>query len=180
MADIALQVENLVKVYQPRRTSPVRAVDGMSFGVGRGQIFGLLGPNGAGKTTILKVLTTLIQATSGRAEVMGFDVVRHPLDVRRRISVVLQESAVEMFRDSVTPALREQDGFEGVYVLLSPDGKALVVTFWATDEAAEAGIAGGRSFYAEQIEKFVTIYRSPPGRETYDVILAEAPALTIG
>ncbi len=90
------------------------------------------------------------------------------------------ESAVEMFRDSVTPALREQDGFEGVYVLLSPDGKALVVTFWATDEAAEAGIAGGRSFYAEQIEKFVTIYRSPPGRETYDVILAEAPALTIG
>jgi len=97
MADIALQVENLVKVYQPRRSAPIRAVDGMSFAVGRGQIFGLLGPNGAGKTTILKVLTTLIQATSGRAEVMGFDVVRHPLEVRRRISVVLQESAVEMF-----------------------------------------------------------------------------------
>ncbi|HSC77958.1 MAG TPA: ABC transporter ATP-binding protein, partial [Candidatus Acidoferrales bacterium] len=97
MADFALQVENLVKVYHPRRGVPVRAVEGMSFGVGRGQIFGLLGPNGAGKTTILKVLTTLIQPTSGRAEVMGFDVVARPLEVRRRISVVLQESAVEMF-----------------------------------------------------------------------------------
>ncbi|HSC77061.1 MAG TPA: ABC transporter ATP-binding protein, partial [Candidatus Acidoferrales bacterium] len=97
MADFALQVENLVKVYHPRRGAAVRAVDGMSFGVGRGQIFGLLGPNGAGKTTILKVLTTLIQPTSGRAEMMGFDVVARPLEVRRRISVVLQESAVEMF-----------------------------------------------------------------------------------
>ncbi len=97
MSEYALQVENLVKVYKPHAKTPVRAVDGMSFGVARGQIFGLLGPNGAGKTTILKVLTTLIQPTDGRAEVMGFDVAARPLEVRRRISVVLQESAVEMF-----------------------------------------------------------------------------------
>ncbi len=108
MSENALQVENLVKVYKPRakvslgwlrssRDKPVRAVEGMSFGVARGQIFGLLGPNGAGKTTILKALTTLIRPTSGRAEVMGFDVVAQPLEVRRRISVVLLESAVEMF-----------------------------------------------------------------------------------
>jgi hypothetical protein len=56
----------------------------------------------------------------------------------------------------------------------------LVITFWSTEEAAEAGIKGGRSFYAEQVEKFVTIYKAPPGRETYDVVLAEAPAHTIG
>ncbi len=97
MGAIALEVENLVKVYHPRRPSPVRAVDGMSFGVARGTIFGLLGPNGAGKTTTLKILNTLIQPTSGRAAVEGFDVVRHPLEVRRRISVVLQETATEMF-----------------------------------------------------------------------------------
>jgi heme-degrading monooxygenase HmoA len=90
------------------------------------------------------------------------------------------DDAVEVFRESVTPALREQEGFEGVYVLLSPEGKALVLTFWTSEEAAEAGLAGGRSFYAEQIEKFVTIYRSPPGRELYDVVLAEMPAATIG
>jgi heme-degrading monooxygenase HmoA len=89
------------------------------------------------------------------------------------------DAAVDLFRESVLPALHEQDGFEGVYVLLSPEGKVLVVTFWASEEAADAGLAGGRSFYAEQIEKFVTIYRSPPGRELYDVVLAEAPAVAI-
>ena len=74
------------------------------------------------------------------------------------------ERAVEVFEDSVVPALQEQDGYEGTYVLVSPQG-----------QAADAGLAGGRSFYAEQVEKFVTIYRSPPGRETYDVLVAEPP-----
>jgi ABC-2 type transport system ATP-binding protein len=102
MSEFALQVENLVKVYEPRGLrlrgrTPVRAVDGLSFEVKRGQIFGLLGPNGAGKTTTLKVLNTLIRPTSGRASVLGFDVVAQPLDVRRRISVVIQESAAELF-----------------------------------------------------------------------------------
>jgi ABC-2 type transport system ATP-binding protein len=107
MSQAALEVENLVKVYSPRSPrwfgaalvgrQPVRAVDGMTFTVPRGEIFGLLGPNGAGKTTILKMLNTLIQPTSGRAAVLGFDVLRQPLEVRRRISVVLQETAVEMF-----------------------------------------------------------------------------------
>jgi heme-degrading monooxygenase HmoA len=86
------------------------------------------------------------------------------------------DQAIELFQDSVVPALHEQDGFEGVYVLLTPDGKVLALTFWRDEDAAEAGLAGSRSFYAEQIEKFVTIYRSPPGRETYEVAIAEAPA----
>jgi heme-degrading monooxygenase HmoA len=94
-----------------------------------------------------------------------------------RISV---QRAVELFEESVVPALREQDGYEGAYVLLSDEGKALVLTFWASDEAAEAGLAGGRSFYAEQVEKFVTIYRAPPGRELYRVALADTPAGAIG
>jgi heme-degrading monooxygenase HmoA len=90
------------------------------------------------------------------------------------------EDAVEVFRESVLPALNEQPGYEGSYVLLSPEGKALVLTFWETVEDADAGIVGARSFYAEQVEKFATIYRSPPGRESYDVVLAEAPALRVG
>jgi heme-degrading monooxygenase HmoA len=90
------------------------------------------------------------------------------------------EQAVDLFRESVVPALREQEGYEGVYVLLSDEGKVLAITFWETEEAADAGIAGGRSFYAEQIAKFVTLYRSPPGREMYNVVLADAPAVAIG
>ncbi len=95
MSGIALEVENLVKVYRPRSRSPVRAVDGMSFQIARGSIFGLLGPNGAGKTTILKMLNTLSRPTGGQARVLSYDVVMQPLEVRRRISVVLQETAVE-------------------------------------------------------------------------------------
>jgi ABC-2 type transport system ATP-binding protein len=97
-APTALSIENLVKVYPGRgRRPPVRALNGMTFAVRRGQIFGLLGPNGAGKTTILKILTTLLAPTSGRAAVLGHDVVVEPLAVRRAISIVLQETAIELF-----------------------------------------------------------------------------------
>jgi hypothetical protein len=88
--------------------------------------------------------------------------------------------AVEVFRESVLPALHEQPGYEGAYVLISPEGKALALTFWATVQDADAGMAGARSFYAEQVAKFATVYRSPPGRDTYDVVLAEPPGVRVG
>jgi ABC-2 type transport system ATP-binding protein len=96
VGDIAIAVEHLGKVYRPRTSREVRAVDDLSFSVRRGGIFGLLGPNGAGKTTTLRILTTLIPPTSGYASVCGFDVVKHPLEVRRRIGVVVQEQAAEL------------------------------------------------------------------------------------
>jgi heme-degrading monooxygenase HmoA len=89
------------------------------------------------------------------------------------------EESTELFRDSVVAALREQDGYEGCFVLVSSQGQALALTFWRDEEAADAGVKGGRSFYAEQIEKFVTIYRSPPGRETYEVVVADFPAVSV-
>jgi ABC-2 type transport system ATP-binding protein len=94
---VAIDVRNLVKVYAQRSQPPVRAVDGISFQVNSGEIFGLLGPNGAGKTTTLKILTTLLEPTSGTATLLGYDVHQQPLDVRKNICVVLQENAVEMF-----------------------------------------------------------------------------------
>ena len=97
MADAAIRVEHLVKTFGSSRRGGVRAVDDLSFDVPRGAIFGLLGPNGAGKTTTLRVLTTVVRPTSGRASVLGFDVVRQAGDVRRRIVVVIQEQAAELF-----------------------------------------------------------------------------------
>jgi heme-degrading monooxygenase HmoA len=85
------------------------------------------------------------------------------------------DSALELYRTSVMPALRAQDGYEGCYVLTTPEGKALVVTFWSDEAAADAGLESG--YYAQQVQKFVTLFRSPPGRETYDVGIADAPAL---
>jgi len=87
------------------------------------------------------------------------------------------EESVDLFLDSVVAALREQDGYEGCFVLVSPQGQALALTFWRDEDSADAGLAGGRSFYAEQVEKFVTIYRSPPGRETYSVVVADMPTI---
>ena len=68
----AIRVENLTK-----RFEDVTAVDGLTFAVPQGELFGLLGPNGAGKTTTINMLSTLLKPTSGRAEVAGFDVGRN-------------------------------------------------------------------------------------------------------
>jgi ABC-2 type transport system ATP-binding protein len=73
-----------------RRFGNFTAVDAVSLGVPRESIFGLLGPNGAGKSTMIKMLTTLLAATSGRAIVAGFDVQRAPAEVRRNIGYVPQ------------------------------------------------------------------------------------------
>src|SRR5208282_5304477 len=69
----------------------VRAVDGVSFSVAKGEVYGFLGPNGAGKTTTVSMLTAGLGATSGRATVDGVDVLRHPEEVKRRIGIVFQE-----------------------------------------------------------------------------------------
>ena len=74
----------------------VVALDGLSFEVPAGTIFGLLGPNGAGKSTAVKVLTTLAHADGGQARVAGFDVAREAAAVRRTIGVVAQKSGVDV------------------------------------------------------------------------------------
>jgi len=74
----------------------VKALDGLSFEVAPGTIFGLLGPNGAGKSTAVKVLTTLARADGGAARVAGVDVMRAPARVRRAIGVVAQRSGVDI------------------------------------------------------------------------------------
>jgi ABC-2 type transport system ATP-binding protein len=86
----AIVVEGLRKRYKE-----VQAVDGVSFAVHEGEIFGLLGPNGAGKSTTVRVLATLTSFDEGRAEVAGHDVKRAPGAVRRAIGYVPQESGVD-------------------------------------------------------------------------------------
>jgi hypothetical protein len=86
--------------------------------------------------------------------------------------------AVVLFRREVLPRLREQEGYEGVCVLTTPDGHGLLVSLWTTAAAAEAGTDTGS--YPETLDWLLTIARSDPGRERYEVAFADAPALVIG
>jgi len=71
------------------------AVDSIDLAVNSGKIFGFLGPNGAGKTTTIKLLTTLIVPTGGTINILGTDAIRHPLEVKKKIGVVLQQPSYE-------------------------------------------------------------------------------------
>ena len=92
----AIIADDLVKEYRGRGRRPaVRALDGLSFTVPAGRVFGLLGPNGAGKSTTTKILTTLSRPSSGRAAVAGHDVSTAPGDVRAAIGYVSQGTGTD-------------------------------------------------------------------------------------
>lgn len=88
----AVRAEGLVKKF-----GDVVALDGFDLSVPEGTVCGLLGPNGAGKTTAVRIFTTLLHATSGRATVAGIDVAKHPNDVRKLIGLTGQYAAVDEY-----------------------------------------------------------------------------------
>jgi ABC-2 type transport system ATP-binding protein len=93
--DIAIEVKDLVRVYKTgqglfrQKKKEKVAVDGISFSVRKGELFGMLGPNGAGKTTTIKMMTTLLLPTSGSISILGNDVAEKPTEVRKHIGFVL-------------------------------------------------------------------------------------------
>jgi sodium transport system ATP-binding protein len=89
-----VEVRELVKEFPDLRRGTIRAVDGVSFSVRAGEIFGLLGPNGAGKTTTLRIISTVLRPSRGTVQVCGFDVLREAAAVRRVIGCVSASTAV--------------------------------------------------------------------------------------
>src|SRR3954463_377743 len=87
----AIETHDLAREFE----GGIKAVDGVDLEVAAGEIYGFLGPNGAGKTTTVRMLTTLLRPTGGRALVAGFDVAEDPGAVRRKIGVALQEAALD-------------------------------------------------------------------------------------
>jgi ABC-2 type transport system ATP-binding protein len=108
----AVSFQGVAKIYTGARGT-LRALDGVSFDIERGEFFGLLGPNGAGKTTLISILAGLARATEGRVTVMGHDVVADYAAARRALGIVPQELVFDPFF-SVREALRIQSGYFGV------------------------------------------------------------------
>ena len=109
MTDAAIEIRDLAKTYAGGK----RALDGVSFSVPRGQIFGLLGPNGAGKSTLINILAGLVNKTSGTAAIWGFDIDAHPRNAKASIGIVNQEILFDPFFTPVE-TLEIQAGLYGV------------------------------------------------------------------
>ena len=105
----AISIDQLSKTYAGGK----QALDGITFDVPQGAIFGLLGPNGAGKSTLINILAGLVNKTSGRATIWGFDIDAHPRNAKRSIGIVNQEILFDPF---FTPfeTLEIQAGLYGV------------------------------------------------------------------
>ena len=110
----AISIRDLCKTYAGSKgAAPKRALDGVSFDVPQGSIFGLLGPNGAGKSTLINILAGLVTKTSGTARIWGFDIDVNPRNSKNSIGIVNQEILFDPF---FTPfeTLENQAGFYGV------------------------------------------------------------------
>jgi heme-degrading monooxygenase HmoA len=86
------------------------------------------------------------------------------------VRISLRE-ALQRFKETILPEVRKQPGYLGVYVLQTPEGKGLLVSLWDSEEAAQAGVESG--YYDEQVAKFLMFTRQAPGRDHYEVVLAE-------
>jgi ABC-2 type transport system ATP-binding protein len=93
MTDAAISIRDLAKTYKGGK----RALDGVSFDVPRGQIFGLLGPNGAGKSTLINILSGMVMKSGGTASIWGFDIDEHPRNAKASIGIVPQEIVFDPF-----------------------------------------------------------------------------------
>ena len=113
MTEPAIRITSLCKTYAAGKEGEKRALDGVSFDVPAGSIFGLLGPNGAGKSTLINILAGLVNKSSGAASIWGFDIDAHPRNAKASIGIVNQEILFDPF---FTPleTLEIQAGLYGV------------------------------------------------------------------
>lgn len=100
-----------------------------------------------------------------RVTLLEIDTVRVDLD-----------GAVALYEGQVLPSLRDQPGYRGVYVMATPEGKGVIISFWDTPEQAETNSGG---WYESTLAEFGALFRSPPGRERYEVRLVDLPTVAV-
>jgi ABC-2 type transport system ATP-binding protein len=128
MSDKAIIVDNLTKKF-----GSFTAVDGISFDIAEGEIFGFVGPNGSGKSTTIRMLCGILDATSGAASVMGLDVRKHPERVKERIGYMSQHFG--LYQD--LSVFENVEFYAGIYQVPAESRDARI-----TEVIEEAGLAG--------------------------------------
>lgn len=145
--ETVITVRELKKTFKPkmRKGVEVKALDGISFEVPRGEFFGLLGPNGAGKTTTIGILTTRVLPTAGVAQIEGIDVARDPVAVKRRIGVVPQVNNLDRSLTAREILLFHAEYFGVPKQEREQRAQELLARFELTDRADEktTGFSGG-------------------------------------
>ena len=94
MTEYSIQTFDLTKKYKLKKGATITALNKVNINVQKGEIFGLLGPNGAGKTTLVSILTTLLQPTSGYAEVLGYNILKEPKKVKNHLGLMLGDEII--------------------------------------------------------------------------------------
>jgi hypothetical protein len=84
------------------------------------------------------------------------------------------DEMLQLFRDAVLPGLKEQSDYRGVLAMSTPEGQAVLVSLWATEQAAESHAEG--TWYSGVLAEFATFFSSPPGRDHYEVLVTDLPA----
>lgn len=125
-----------------KRYGETKALDGFDLAIPYQTVYGVLGPNGAGKTTAVRILSTLIQSDGGRATVAGFDVVRDPMQVRRRIGLAGQYAAV----DEILTGRQNLEMFGRLFHLGTKRAKQRAVDLLAQFDLADAGDKGVKQY----------------------------------
>ncbi|MCD6301808.1 MAG: ABC transporter ATP-binding protein [Staphylothermus sp.] len=155
----AVYVENLVKIYGKGNVG----IDGLSFTINPGEVYGLIGPNGSGKTTTLRILATLIKPTSGKAFIFGVDVTKDPLRIRKMINYLPEEAG----------AYRDLTGMDFIKFMLALRFRGEELNK-AIDEAVQISDLGPKVFkpirgYSKGMKRILAL----------SVVLASKPKLLI-
>jgi ABC-2 type transport system ATP-binding protein len=160
----AVEVEGLVREFK----GGIRAVDGLDLEVRAGEIYGFLGPNGAGKTTVVRILTTLLRPTSGRALVAGHDVVHEGDAVRRSIGVALQEAAIDPLMTG-RELLRMQGALHGLRGPQARERAAALLDRVGLTEAGDRRVGGYSGGMRRRLDLAMALVHRP------DVLFLDEP-----
>ena len=139
---MAIEDNAVLAVGLEKRFGATKALDGFDLFIPYRMVYGLLGPNGAGKTTAVRILSTLIQPTAGHAEVAGFDVVREPMQVRRRIGLAGQYAAV----DEILTGRQNLEMFGRLFHLGAKRAKQRAIELLAQFDLTDAGDKGVKQY----------------------------------